>query len=334
MPRLPFAAAAFACAMSVAAGPVAGRDLPAIAIGSAAAQVAAVVEGPGGGPLVRTEGGRWLRPQVGIGHISLVSAEAPDEPPPPPDLLPGSTVAVGGRGGIAAAWLADPTERYGHAALGDRLEASSLVVRTAEGGQLVHRLPEPEVFEDLTPRLVDLDQDGRDEVMVVRTHRDFGAALALYGLSDDGRLVEKASTPPLGLPNRWLNPVGAADIDGDGALEVVTVETPHVGGVLRVWDWQDGALVRGASAGGVSNHALRSPVLGLHALADVDGDGLPDVAVPSQSRRDLRVFSFADGRAEEIATVPLPGAVATAILPIPRGLLLGTTLGDLVALTW
>lgn len=325
---------ALACLFALST-PAAGQQLPVIVVGSAPAEVAEVVRDRHGAALIRTEGGRWLRPHVSFGHVSLVAAEPPPPPPPePPDLLPHSTVAEGGRGGIARAWLADPTPRYAHAALGDGLEASSLVVQGEDGDRQVLRLPEPEVFEDLTPRFADLDQDGHDEVMVVRSHRDHGAALAVYGLDDGGRLVEKGATPPLGLPERWLNPVGAADIDGDGAIEVVTVETPHLGGSLQVWEWRDGGFVRGPSVGGVSNHALRSPVLGLHALVDVDGDGLMDVAVPSQSRDTLKVIGFANGRPRELAAVPLAGAVATEILPVPRGLVLGTTLGDLVALTW
>ncbi|SOD95645.1 FG-GAP repeat domain-containing protein [Caenispirillum bisanense] len=334
-PALAAAFVALAAAVTAATPPAAAQGLPTIAVGAAPAKVVEVVRGPDGGPFIRTEGGRWLRPRVSIGHISLVTAQAPPAAalPPPEGLLPQSTVAVGGRD-IAAAWLAGATDRYGHAVLGDGLEAGRLAVETAAGERLAVDLPDAEVFEDLTPRLADLDGDGRDEVLVVRSHRDVGAALVVYGVTEAGALAEKAATPPLGLPNRWLNPVGVADLDGDGAPEVVTVETPHIGGILRVWHWRDGRLVRGASEGNVSNHAVRSPVLGLHALTDVDGDGRPDVVVPNQSRNELRIFSFADGRPRELATVPLPGAVATAIVPVPRGLVFGSTLGDLVAISW
>lgn len=334
--RPALAAALVALVAAVAAAPpAAAQELPTISVGAAPAKVVEVVRGPAGGPFIRTEAGRWLQPRVSVGHISLVTAEAPPATaaPPPADLLPQSTVATGGRG-IARAWLAGATDRYGHAVLGDGLEAGRLVVETAAGERLAVDLPAAEVFEDLTPRLADLDGDGRDEVLVVRSHRDVGAAVVVYGVGDDGVLAEKAATPPLGLPHRWLNPVGVADLDGDGAPEVVTVETPHIGGILRVWHWRDGGLVRGAAVGNVSNHAVRSPVLGLHALTDVDGDGRPDVVVPNQSRKELRIFSFADGRPRELATVPLPGAVATAIVPVPRGLVFGSTLGDLVAITW
>jgi hypothetical protein len=47
-------------------------------------------------------------------------------------------------------------------------------------------LPETEVFEDLAPRLADLDGDGKAEIIVVQSHRDLGARLAVYGLTPDG----------------------------------------------------------------------------------------------------------------------------------------------------
>jgi hypothetical protein len=35
-------------------------------------------------------------------------------------------------------------------------------------------------------------------------------------------------------PPRRLNPVGFGDFDGDGAMEVAYVQTPHIGGILIV----------------------------------------------------------------------------------------------------
>lgn len=64
------------------------------------------------------------------------------------DQLPNSLIARGTRD-IAAAWLAQPTERYRHGVLGDSLEAARMVVETREGKQLHLDLPEHRVFEDL-----------------------------------------------------------------------------------------------------------------------------------------------------------------------------------------
>ena len=47
---------------------------------------------------------------------------------------------------------------------------------------VTYQLPLNRVFEDLVPRLVDLDGDGRDEVVLVESDLLRGAALVVLGL--------------------------------------------------------------------------------------------------------------------------------------------------------
>ena len=110
-----------------------------------------------------------------------------------------------GHGVIAEAWFADPTTRYKHFVLGFRYEAGSLVVRLANGSLRKLTLPESSGFEDRQPRLADLDGDGVDEIVVVHSYLDRGAALAIVALRDD-KLEIVAETPPTGSPRTWLNP--------------------------------------------------------------------------------------------------------------------------------
>lgn len=211
----------------------------------------------------------------------------------PENALPDGRPAFG-RGRIAEAWLVAPTERYDHGVLGDAVEAGGLLVRLKDGSERELLLPETQVFEDLQPRLADLDRDGEEEILVVRSSLDAGAVLTVYGLvGDELKLV--AEGPAHLARHRWLNPIGVADFDGDGTVEVAYVETPHIGGILRILSLQDGSLVEEASWAGFSNHEIGSRELGLSAILDFDEDGLPEIFLPSARRRSLRVLRYQDG---------------------------------------
>lgn len=155
-------------------------------------------------------------------------------------------------GTLVRAAYAAPTTRYPHGVLGDEVEYGALVLHYAQTpSPYTIRLPDSRVFEDIAPRRVDVDGDGRDEAMVVESHRDLGARLALY---DGGGLI--AATPYIGTRNRWLAPVGAADLDGDGHIEIAYIDRPHLAKTLRIWRFRDGRLTEIASLSGLTNHRI------------------------------------------------------------------------------
>ena len=80
---------------------------------------------------------------------------------------------------ITSANYADPTDRYDHGILGDALEWGTLEVDFDDGRKRRFILPKERVFEDLEPRVVDLDGDGVPEVITVETHINFGARLSI-----------------------------------------------------------------------------------------------------------------------------------------------------------
>lgn len=259
-----------------------------------------------------------------VALLTLPAAAAGLEPLP--DGVPGT-----GAHDVRRAWLVGPTDRYRHAVLGDAIEAAGLRVERADGSSAEFLLPGDSVFEDLQPRVVDLDRDGLDEVLVVRSRADAGSSLAVLGLRE-GELVLLAESDPIGTPHRWLNPVGAADLDGDGRLEVALVRTPHIGGTLEVYAYADGRLTRRAALTGFSNHALGQRALRLAVLIDADGDGVPDIVIPTADRQGLAVVGFRDGRLEVLRRTALPGRVvgdATVISASPLRLSLPLEDGSL-----
>lgn len=156
---------------------------------------------------------------------------------------------------ISSARFTEPTTRYAHGVLGDTIEygALELSVRTGDGAKvLTIRLPDDRVFEDLEPRLWDVDSDGAPEVVVVESQDQLGAQLAIYNAS--GKRI--ASTPHIGSRFRWLAPIGAADLDGDGHLEIAYIDRPHLAKTLRIWRFKDGKLTEIASLPGLTNHKI------------------------------------------------------------------------------
>lgn len=112
------------------------------------------------------------------------------------------------------------------------------------------------MVEDVEIRIADLTDDGVPEVVVVESSVSGGAELVVYGGLEAESLIKIAFTPPIGRRNRWLAPAGIADFDGDGQNDIAYVETPHIGGILKIWTMRDGALVQIARAPGVSNHRI------------------------------------------------------------------------------
>ncbi|MDH4093887.1 MAG: VCBS repeat-containing protein [Betaproteobacteria bacterium] len=221
-----------------------------------------------------------------------------------------ATLALGGAPAgaetITAARYTDPVERYGHFALGRPHEYARIAATTDQGRTLTYALPEDEVFEDLAPRIVQLSAPEPQELLVIVSNRGAGARLMLLGLRD-GRLEPGAQSAAIGVPMRWLNPVGVADLDGDGRAEIAAVITPHVGGVLAVYRRQASRLVEIGSLSGFSNHAYRSPELSLSAPMRVAGR--IRLLVPDTARRRLRIVGLEAEGLIEIGACPLPSPV-------------------------
>jgi len=220
------------------------------------------------------------------------------------EKLPGS-LTVHGTNDIRSAWLSQPTDRYQHGVFGKAVEAGGLTIITQDGVELTLTLPETAVFEDREPRLVDLNGDGRDEIILVKSTLDKGAALVIAGVQN-GQLNILAEGAPIGYAHRWLNPVGTGDFDGDGQIELAYVETPHIGGTLRILRWTGDKLVEVYAQPGFSNHKYGTRELGLSGVLDTNQDGIKDLIVPDAARRTLRMVTFANGVFKDLRTIALP----------------------------
>ncbi|KUJ79908.1 FG-GAP repeat domain-containing protein [Ruegeria profundi] len=217
--------------------------------------------------------------------------------------LAGITPAVAD--GITHARFTDPTTRYAHGVLGDTIEYGALEL-TIQGKTLRIQLPHDRVFEDLQPRLVDMDLDGSSEVIVVESQDSTGAQLAIYDSTGD----KIAATPHIGTRFRWLAPIGAADLDGDGHIEIAYIDRPHLAKMLRIWRFQNGGLTEIATLPGLTNHRIGQDFI-TGGIRDC-GRGLELIVVSADWHQIVSV-SYLQGWTTEVLTSFNPQTMKQAL---------------------
>lgn len=201
-------------------------------------------------------------------------------------------------GPLTGAMYNTTTQRYGHAVLGARSEWTSLTAfirlnlpcRAGSIGK-TEELPDDMVFEDSKPTLADLTGDGVPEILVVESQTDKGSRLAVWRQAGAG-IERLAATPFIGTRHRWLAPVGAADMDGDGVVEIAYVDRPHLARTLRLWQLRGDRLVEVVSAPGYTNHRFGEPAIlgGMRTCGEA-----PEMILASADWADLHALHW-DGR--------------------------------------
>ena len=206
--------------------------------------------------------------------------------------------------------LADATDRYEHAVIGDGVEGGSVAVIDATDGLAVEGRVVPPgagVVEGLSPLLADVTGDGTRDILVTVSGDGGGARLAAY--RPDGTRV--ATGPTLGAG--WRHQLAVAPF-GPGAIpEIAAVRMPHVAHELQFVRRTDDELRVVASATGYRSHVIGSRNLDAALAGDLDGDGTPEVLLPTTGRDTLAAVRRTDDGAEEVWTVPVGGDLSTNV---------------------
>lgn len=197
------------------------------------------------------------------------------------------------------ALYAQATTRYDHNILGDSIEAKQLVV--VRDGVLYTNTPgEKYVYEDIKPRLFDVDNDGQMEIVTIRTHVTKGAGIMIYKISN-GSLSEFAWVEEIGIPYRWLNIAAIYDLDGDGKVELAWIQTPHIGGILKVAKIKAGKLTAFSEIFGYSNHGIGERNLCLSVVTNAQSD--TRLYLPTQDRREIAGFEITGETIKQTETI-------------------------------
>ncbi|MEM7800754.1 MAG: hypothetical protein AAF633_16300, partial [Chloroflexota bacterium] len=209
----------------------------------------------------------------------------------------------------------DPTDRYAHGIMGDKLEASGLVlVETDPQPAIIQTIPIDDdfVIEGIAPIWADLNGDGRREIIITRANADQGAQIVV--LDEFGSLL--AAGEPIGIGNRWRHQLAVAPFGPDGEIELVDVLTPHIGGPAEFFRWEEERLVKVAEERGYTSHVILSPNLDMAVAGRLDATGRMTLLVPSQDRTILGGIQHLDGGAETVWTLPLEGKLGTNIAAV------------------
>ena len=227
--------------------------------------------------------------------------------------------------------LTQPTDRYAHGVLGDRLEAESFtLIETKPEIRVLKEVTvgSNEVIEGLAPIWADIDGDGAREIIVTISAPGLGASLRVY--SESGDIMAESSA--VGRSFRWRNQATVFDPDGSGKLLLTDVLTPHIGGTLEFFEWKNQRLELVSSLTGFTSHQIGSRNLDLALAGPYGGTGKQCMILPSKSRGTLHAVGLVEGMAKSIWSQRLNGVLSSNLSAAhtPSGkvtLGLGTTKG-------
>lgn len=208
-----------------------------------------------------------------------------------------------------------PTTRYDHGILGDQIEAAGLAV-SYEGKTYEYTLPENQVFEDILPRLYDLDGDHIPEILTILTNIEKGASVAVFTFHRKG-IELKAQSAYIGRTHRWLNIAAIDDFDFDGIPEIAWVTTPHIGGSLKFAHLLESKIVVLDSMEGVTNHKIGSSNQDLSLVRNCPSSKL--LYLPTMDF--TQVYSFKWSAAHKIVPVDTIDLTVDPLIPLKQQLI-------------
>lgn len=98
-------------------------------------------------------------------------------------------------------------------------------------------------------------------------------------------MVEFAFVREIGTRFRWLNIAAIENLDEDSAIEVAWIQTPHIGGILKIAEIQSGEIIPTTELAGVNNHGIGEHNQDLSFVREVDREKL--LFLPNQQRTQV-----------------------------------------------
>ena len=205
--------------------------------------------------------------------------------------------------------LTGATDSYAHGVIGDTIEAGSISIIGTNPVRIESEIDvSPRVVEGHSPIWVDLDVDGKREIIVTLADENQGAQIVIF--DENGSI--KASGPPIGRGYRWRHQLAAIPSGELEPLVFVDNLTPHIEGTTEFYHYdQENGFVVVSNIKGFSTHRLGSRNLDMAIAGDLDGDGSYELLLPSETNDYLGAFQMQGAFANVAWTVRIPAPLST-----------------------
>lgn len=230
------------------------------------------------------------------------------------NLQPDARIVKSNISDLYAVYANATNQRYVHGIMGDSVEGYQLIIFSIVDDALnivaETALTGDAVYEGLSSLWADLDSDGIDEIITTVSDSRVGSRLRAYKLTEDNQLIA-FDGEAIGQPGRWQHQLAVAPFGTNGETELVEVRTPHIGGIVRFYQLRDERLEIIASLQGYTSHVIGSRNLDLAVAGDFNGDGLPEIVLPSQNRQRIAGIQRTEDNATVVWALPLDATLTS-----------------------
>jgi hypothetical protein len=228
------------------------------------------------------------------------------------NIQPDARIVLSDDGRIAL-YAEASNQRYLHGIMGDDLEGSALVVLKVvdDAFETLARidLEGDAVYEGLAPIWADVDEDGMQDLITSVSDSRVGSRIRVYLINYDG--IREVDGQAIGQPNRWQHQLAWGAFGANGDMQLVDVLTPHIGGIVRFYQFTGDSLEIVATHSGYTSHTIGSRNLDMAVAGDFNGDGQPEIVLPSQSLTRIAGIQNTNEGAKVMWELPLDGRLST-----------------------
>lgn len=233
------------------------------------------------------------------------------------NVLPDARIVISDDGRIAV-YAGATNQRYVHGIMGDDLEGSKLMVLRVKDDvfEMVAQidLEGDAVYEGLSPIWADVDGDGMQDLITTVSDGQVGSRIRVYLINDDG--IREVNGQAIGQAHRWQHQLAWAAFGANGEMQLVDDLTPHIGGVVRFYQFTGDSLEIVATQSGYASHMLGSRNLDMAVAGDFNGDGQPEIVLPSQDHTRIAAIQNTANGARVIWELPLDGQLSSNLAAV------------------